>query len=254
MSAKVQNFYIWDNTPNGSVETINDLHINRNGNNIGLSRAYNYALQYANQNGFDYLLTLDQDSRWENFPYYIQLVQDYESKKGNGKVVYFASTSPNDTAYTKIAFGGINSGAIIPTSLLNQTSWGGYNTDFFMDGIDDWLQLEAARNNYINLRIGKQQLFQKFGEGCIGRFLWKRIESPNRSPMRLYGVFRNYMILWRDYELPKEMKIKTIKDWLFRWTKNIILIENNKYLKLKAIAFGLYDGILKRPSRIKKFI
>lgn len=84
------------------------------GGNLGLSHAYNEAWKYASENGYDYLMTMDQDSHWVGLDAYISQISSHESiTKFN--TVYFASTSAgNDTPFTYIYSGGINSGAVIP--------------------------------------------------------------------------------------------------------------------------------------------
>lgn len=221
------------------------------GGNIGLSLAYNEAWKYASKHGYDYLMTMDQDSLWVGLDTYIRQINSHESITQFNSV-YFASTSVgNNIPFTRIGSGGINSGAIIPISFLNQI--GGYNTDFFVDAIDDWLMLEAAKHNVQCLLVGNCHIVQKYGEGGYGRFLGKRFKVANYSPMRLYGVMRNYLILWHDYHLSKAMKKKILKDFFFTWLAKIILGESNKRKKLSAMFAGIYDGLLRRPSRREKY-
>ena len=55
---------LYDNTPGGQdVEALPaDVKYQADVNNGGLSKAYNYSLEIAYENGFDWLLTLDQDT------------------------------------------------------------------------------------------------------------------------------------------------------------------------------------------------
>jgi GT2 family glycosyltransferase len=56
---------LYDNTPEGQDVGMlpADVTYKADVNNGGLPRAYNYALEIAQENGIDWLLTLDQDSR-----------------------------------------------------------------------------------------------------------------------------------------------------------------------------------------------
>lgn len=72
--------------------------------------------------------------------------------------------------------------------------------------------------------------------------------------MRLYGVMRNYLILWHNYSLPVELKRKIVKDFFLTWTIKILLGEKNKIKKIKAIFTGVFDGLFQRKSRRVKFL
>ena len=221
------------------------------GGNVGLSLAYNVAWKYASEHGYDYLMTMDQDSRWVDLETYVGQIKSHESITQFNSV-YFASTSAgNNVPFTPIDSGGINSGAVIPIRFLDKI--GGYNTDFFVDAIDDWLMLEAAKHHMECLLVGNSHIVQKYGEGGYGQFLWKRFKVANYAPMRLYGIMRNYLILWHDYHLSNELKKKIVIDFFFTWFAKIVLGESNKRKKLLAMFAGICDGILRRPSRREKY-
>ena len=163
-----------------------------------------------------------------------------------------STTAGNSVPYTCIDSGGINSGAVIPIRFLNKI--GGYNTDFFVDAIDDWLILEAKKNNLQCFVVGNSQIVQKYGEGGYGKFLGKKFKVTNYSPIRLYGVMRNYLILWHNYSLPVELKKKIVKDFFLTWTIKILLGEKDKIKKIKAIFTGVFDGLFQRKSRRVKIL
>lgn len=148
MSKYIDNFFLWDNTPGGCGKDnflgyIISRRENAGAGNIGLSQAYNEAWIYASKYGYDYLMTMDQDSRWVGLDVYISQIESHENKTQFNSVYFVSTTAGNSVPYTCIDSGGINSGAVIPIRFLNKI--GGYNTDFFVDAIDDWLILEAKK-------------------------------------------------------------------------------------------------------------
>ena len=255
MSKYINDFFLWDNTPDGCGKDnflgyIISRKKNAGGGNVGLSQAYNEAWIYASKYGYDYLMTMDQDSRWRGLETYISLIESHENKTQFNSVYFVSTMAGNSVPYTCIDSGGINSGAVIPIRFLNTI--GGYNTDFFVDAIDDWLILEAKKNNLQCFVVGNSQIVQKYGEGGYGKFLGKKFKVTNYSPMRLYGVMRNYLILWHNYSLPVELKRKIVKDFFLTWTIKILLGEKNKIKKIKAIFTGVFDGLFQRKSiRVK---
>jgi glycosyltransferase involved in cell wall biosynthesis len=55
-------FYIHDNSPEPSPPPLKELYYIHSGDNCGLSQAYNQAARYAKENGFQWILLLDQDT------------------------------------------------------------------------------------------------------------------------------------------------------------------------------------------------
>ena len=72
---------IWDNSPlevnikkkilEPLVGETDKIIWHGDGNNYCIAPAINYAWHYAQENGFDLLLLMDQDSQWEDFRSYI---------------------------------------------------------------------------------------------------------------------------------------------------------------------------------------
>ena len=84
MSKYIDDFFLWDNTPDGcGKDNFLGYIISRKkkagGGNVGLSQAYNEAWIYASKHGYDYLMTMDQDSRWQGLETYISLIENYEN-------------------------------------------------------------------------------------------------------------------------------------------------------------------------------
>ena len=75
----IDKLLLWDNTPNDNgykdeLISIDEKKIiyKTDGRNRGISAALNYAVTFAANNKFDFLLTMDQDSYLQNFDVYIQ--------------------------------------------------------------------------------------------------------------------------------------------------------------------------------------
>ena len=81
----------------------------------------------------------------------------------------------------------------------------------------------------------------------------KQFTVFNYSPMRLYGIVRNHIILWKKFHLPFKKRYHIVSHYIFRQAFNIVFGEKNKMLKIKALLFGLIDGLLSRKSRINMF-
>lgn len=173
MSKYIDNFFLWDNTPGGCGKDnflgyIISRRENAGAGNIGLSQAYNEAWIYASKYGYDYLMTMDQDSRWVGLDVYISQIESHENKTQFNSVYFVSTTAGNSVPFTCIDSGGINSGAVIPIRFLNKI--GGYNTDFFVDAIDDWLILEAKKIICNVLLLVTAKLYRNMEKVDMGSF------------------------------------------------------------------------------------
>ena len=240
---------LWDNTPGGSRIKIDGLKVYSTGKNMGLPYAYNFAYHYAKEHGFTHLMTMDQDSVWVGFDRYIQQI-----KEKNEIAVYTVSTQFYPKNILQEVYDGINSGSIIPLQILDET--GGFYEDFFVDAVDEYFHYAAREKGFKIYGIqGICYLRQKYGAPTkVSLCGLKSFTVSNYSPMRLYGITRNHIILWKTFKLPLQKRRYIVKYYFIRMFFNIIIGEKNKYLKIKALLMGIYDGLLHRKSRINLFM
>jgi GT2 family glycosyltransferase len=156
-SERIQVF-VYDNSPVATEPfTTQDVVYHHDPSNGGLSAAYNAALSYAAQEGYQWLLLLDQDS--ELLREFVDQVHaatcEYASREdvvaivphvfsGNRHVspssVSLGELRPYSPQTTGIASGeitAINSGAVLRVSFLK--SLGGFDARFWLDYLDHWL-------------------------------------------------------------------------------------------------------------------
>ncbi len=246
----VDRLFVWDNTPDGHIDEIDSTPVRGNGQNIGLAGAYNEGLKVATNEGYDYFLTMDQDTEWEgSMEEYITNIKEYEKNapqryKSLFFVRSFFDTTQYDELYNEILYGGINSGALIPIKFLNDI--GGYPTYFFVDALDDYLQLSATKNGLKNIRVcGDCCILQSYGNPKRANFLGKKFYTYNYSAERYYSILRNYAILLRRFHTPRGFKTKYVKTFLFTNIAKILLGETDKTKKILSILHGAYDGFFK---------
>ena len=250
----VDSIIVWDNSSetNFAPAFLNKekvKYINK-GINLGLSKAYNYAWKYAKENEFSHLLTMDQDSTFEDFGLYLS-----DIKKANEVAIFVPYVEhivfkklKSDIQEVDTA---INSGALIPIEILKATN--GYYEDFLLDMVDEEFFQHARALGYKILKLKNHRLIHCFGNSKEIRLFHKHIcWNVGYSPKRIYGICRNRMIVFHKYHLPK----KDMFIYIFRDFKNFVkmfLFESNKLIKSKAYLYGYFDGIFNKSSRIYKF-
>ena len=241
----VDKVLIWENTPSDlrdKYRFFNEEKVEYCGININsISHALNYAWRYARDNGYDQLLTMDQDSCFENFPRYLkQTIFNENAPTG----IYVPPIKELRIEISK-DFEEINrpitSGMLIPVALIDKI--GGWNEDFKIDAVDDEFCLHAHTLGIKIFAVKDIVMHHRIGEP-IKRMLWGHmITLSNYSPNRLYGIYRNKIILVRKYP-----QFSYMKDDLYSWLRNIVwifLFEGNKVRKLVSIFRGCFAGLTK---------
>lgn len=247
----VNKLIIWENSDLNLEQKENLLNLYNdkvlfcsNNCNCGISLPLNYAWNYARINKYNYILTMDQDSILEKARDYINSIISRQESAIYGP--YVVNTLQDDTKIHNNNFElvdyVITSGCVIPVSILDKI--GGYNTDFFIDGIDVELCYRAKEYGIKTYMSTEYRLIQRFGTPMYTSILGKKIITLNYPPSRLYEMVKNFIILTRTYKLSRKYKNEFILLHLIKTPIKILLAEKNKTKKLLSILSGIKDGWL----------
>ena len=240
----VDKVLIWENTPSDLCENyrfINHKKIEYCGDGINsISHALNYAWRYAQDNGYDYLLTMDQDSCFVDFPRYLkQTILNENAPIG----IY---SPPIDEGRIVRDFEEIDmpitSGMLIAVTLIDKI--GGWDEAFKIDSVDDEFCLHAHTLGIKTFAVKGIVMQHRLGFPVTRRFLGHTIILRNYSPYRLHDIYKNNIILVRKYS-----QFTYIKKNLLNWLKQIfwiLLFEDDKAKKLMSILRGCFAGLTKR--------
>lgn len=225
---------LWQNSPiafeHPKVELCGD------GINRGIGPALNYARQRALSEGYDYLLTMDQDSVWEDFTSYLS--QSFEAPEP-ALLGPFVNEKPTGQGFEPSLL-LITSGMLVPASLLRLL--GPWREDFAVDALDVDYVLRAAALGIPAYKVCAGTLRQQFGQ----RHKEGLFHVYGYSPDRLYSIYRNHMLLFRQYgEVAEPVKKMFYKRWFGSRPIRILLGEHQRWSKFKAIFQGIRDS--RRP-------
>lgn len=248
----VDRILIWENTPDEKIfdyRFLDNEKVEYCGDGVNsISHALNYAWRYAESNGYDYLLTMDQDSVFEDFNQYL----DYTiNNKSLPKGVWGPVISSKEIPAKKVCddpfwefkspLGVMTSGMLLYLPIISQL--GGWNESFAIDCVDQEFSLKARRmgvkeftiNTILNHHLGNPQEV---------RILGHQVRLFNYSPLRYYSIYRNNIRLIKMY--PEEVYFKEyfICCWIgsIKW---ILLLEKHRIKKLYYIFKGIISGYLK---------
>jgi rhamnosyltransferase len=225
------------------LQEINHVIIIPYHENKGISKALNDAVELAESKGFDWIMTMDQDSSFEKLMIekYVEQFSLLPNKEMIAAVgpVSESKNNPDTGEKTINVTSLITSGSLVNIGITKKI--GGFNEKLFIDEVDHEFCYRAILQGYSILQFPEIFLQHKLGELTSIPLPFGRKTNPRslHSPLRLYYMVRNscYMISTFKTAFPEEMKRKKT-DVLVK-IKNSLLFEKNKLKVIKYVAKGL---------------
>lgn len=245
--AQVDELIIFDNTPkkpdwlSDFVNTNNKIKYVGFQKNMGVSYALNYAAKYFSESGFDYLLTMDQDSIVPQ-DMVQKLLKVIEKDESIGIVTPIHGNKYNTNAVQENKLQKLSvaktSGNLLSLAAFQKT--GVFNEDLFIDYVDIEYCMRLNITGYKVIQCNSVILEHNEANISEKRFFFKTVYPYNHSPIRLYYKTRNRFYLMDSYKdtFPEYFEIER-KSFINNIIK-VVLYENKKILKLKLSLIGYY--------------
>lgn len=166
------------------------------GDNTGVAHALNVGARMARDDGYQYLLMMDQDSR--AFSGMVPALMSVMGSEPQAAIV--ASSQPGDD----LGEGWCDvMNPITSGSLLRLRVWadiGPFFEELFIDLVDVEYALRARCAGYGVLRARGALLLHQLGDARIHRWFWiGRVGSSNHSSSRRYYITRNTLLVGELY-------------------------------------------------------
>lgn len=250
---EVDKVYVFDNTRNGSLIK-NDLQNLPNvdyrcmGKNLGLPKVLNEASHVAIKEGYDWLLTMDQDSTFleASLKKYKDCFDHFENKE---TVAMFGTS--NERAVTsstvECAFEEnvclMTSGTLLNLRLFNKI--GNFDEALFIDCVDHDYCIRSILAGYRTIRFSNVFLLHELGHSVYAAsikslFLIKKNKEVH-SPIRLYYMVRNMLYLTKKFEESKVPAVTQLKKDVFSRVKIALLYSRKTIAILKYVKMAYKD-------------
>lgn len=220
------------------------------GENHMIAAAVNLAWKYAEQNGYELLLIMDQDSRWEDFAAFRRQVE--MCVQDNPRRVYCPYVTGNDTFEIEKAVQErrtfINSGTVIPVSMLSAI--GGVDEIFSLDALDYDTARRILIAGYSIVCLTQHRLYHVIGRlQRMGQF---DVLTSNYSAERTYSIARSHILYLRKHwhTLTTREKWYIIKEHYIKMPLRILLADPEKRVRMKQFFKGMHDGMTCKNSKI----
>jgi rhamnosyltransferase len=273
---------IIDNTPieaSVNLPKSGNIKVHKLNDNYGLATALNIGLQLAGKEQYENIFLLDQDSRpFESFfkemlkfkaeidvlisncALYVPNFYDRNSKTF-AKFPSLTRFSLKHTACDVMQSGPCSRTTIAITSgtLINYTKYqkiGPLKDEYFIDFIDNEYCLRLYKLGYrlaINCNV---TLDHAIGARIVRKFIGFTIKPNFHSALRRYYIARNGVRTSLAYAYHYPSYIPLILARMIHELFSIILFENCKYTKIKAMIYGIYHGFIGRMGKcqVESFI
>jgi len=214
------------------------IHYLDNEGNKGIAHALNRGAQEALKEKYDFLLTMDQDSKASAHmlsailtclshidmskigilsPFHASPIHKYSKEKGcvEKRVV-------------------MTSGNLLSLKAYKES--GPFMEELFLDYVDNEYCLRLRTYGYKVLQVSEAVLFHHLGELSLHHIFGKPVYCYNYPPVRYYYRTRNVIAI--RHRLEAFWGVEILKDMI-----KIVLFEKEKLNKLQYIYFGIRDAI-----------
>lgn len=228
------------------------VNVKYNSTNLGIATALNQGVNYAAENGYDWVVTFDQDSLAPT-DYIQSMIRAYDNCDNNESiaiispryqtitsVISFARKDTKNMLFSQIKT-TITSGNIVRISALQ--SVGLFNDSFFIDYVDHEFCLRVRSQKWLIIESQKSLLSHNLGNSTLHKIANINIVTTNHSAIRRYYKYRNLIATLKKYYWFEPWEtIVNFKSLIFEPLK-ILLFEEEKLSKISGIAKGVLDGI-----------
>lgn len=221
--------------------------------NLGVAPALNLAANKALEAGYDFLLTMDQDSRVT--PGMIDIM--FDSVKGLNFLevgiiapthLNYSGMNPNISEPYSEVLTTMTSGNLLNLKIYKLV--GPFMDELFIDYVDNEYCLRLIKHGYKIIQSNVAVLVHNLGSIKRINVGYRYIGTTNHSSMRRYYITRNRFYVWSKYKHVARDFVSKDKLRFIAEMRNILLFEDDKISKFIMIYKGYRDYKKKRFGKI----
>ncbi len=233
-----------------NIETFQD------GVNKGIGERLNFAISQTIDNGYDWLLTMDQDSRFtqQNLEAYIKTIATIEKSKKISQVgieYFYEEKQPEKNIILRETTHVITSGTFINLRAISVI--GLLREDLFIDEVDTEFSYRTIEKGWKNFVCIGVYIIHNLGEK-VTAYSFKNLQKSGRTlhaPIRIYYITRNYLFVKKMYKKLLPSTFKQRDKTLLNTFKNNLFYNKEKIKILKMIIRGYVDF---KKDKLGKFV
>ena len=246
---QVEKLYISDNSEPSldnaileEVKKLSNIEYLGHKSNLGISPALNKAAERAIEDGFEYLITMDEDGVASE-GMVKSLLDEIQSSPNIGIVaaehVNLKFQKEPTEKKTKEVLYTMTNGNII--SLAAYQKVGEFLEELVIDHLDHEYCLRLKKNGFKVLKTTKAIVYHTLGKASKKKLLFFHLYPTNHSPGRLYYRTRNRFYVDRVYKKIFPEYVREDRKNMLREMLEIFLYDDDLWKKVKMMFRGYLD-------------
>ena len=214
-----------------------------NGGNEGIAKRLNQMANLAIKDGYEWLLTMDQDSYFnpDHISSYLEYMQAYAD---TSQVAMFGVETVQKPEligdFTEKVIKLITSGSLLNLALYPTV--GPFDENLFIDEVDYEYCYRAGRKGYSIIQFTHIYLEHQLAKDVKVKTLTGSVKKTKlHPPLRSYYMFRNYLYVRAKYKAHYPKEIREQGAALFHWLKNNLFYGSSKWDTLKMLFRAVSD-------------
>lgn len=221
-----------------------------NEENLGIATALNIGVKDALKQGYNWILTMDQDSKVSSnmiekmFEVYSTIDEserkDILSIFPNFVDERIQSIEENSemNAYEYVD-ADITSGNLLKAEVFDKVGF--FDDSLFIDLVDTDFCMRLNEENIKMIKVRDAILYHSLGESQTVKSIFGKFNTSNHSALRRYYMTRNRFYTWEKYKDLNSFTLNRDKKLFKKEFIKIILGENDKINKIKMVFKGYKD-------------
>lgn len=241
-----------------------------NSENLGVAEGLNIGIKHCLEQGFDWVVTLDQDSSVSS-DFLLQAAATFAIASQNDDRVVSISPSlfpyikenlkvdlqskevsnPSSTIDCKyeIVHTCLTSGNILLLNVVLELGF--FDKHLFIDHVDHDFCFKLNKNDYKIIKAINCVLFHDIGIPTPHKLFFKTFQTRNHTPLRIYYIFRNSLFMYARYmSTEPRWVLYDFRTNLCNRLLKILLWENKKIEKIRYAVRGIADAVFGNMGRI----
>ena len=271
IAAQVGGVVIVDNGSNGAAISMlrglahtSSVKLIENRRNLGVAAALNQGFQAAQQDGYPWVISFDQDSAVAA-DLLQELVAIFGAIPDKGSVAVIGANSvdpetgitflrrlPSTAAGYLLQTTVVTSGSLMPVGVVQRL--GGFRSDFFVDHVDHEFCLKARRHGYRVYSSVKVLMEHSIGSYQLHSLLGVKVLCLNHSALRWYYIVRNFVVLALGYATREPVWLLRTLFYFTAFLVGACLYEKDRMNKLRHVRAGVVDGWRGRMGEMQQGI
>ena len=221
-----------------------------NEENLGIATALNIGVRSALKQGYNWILTMDQDSKVSKnmVEKMLEVYNGIDEKERKDILSIFPNfvdervqsiEENSDMDTYEYVDADITSGNLLRAEVFDKVGF--FDDSLFIDLVDTDFCMRLNEKNIKMIKVRDAILYHSLGESQSLKSIFGKFNTSNHSALRRYYMTRNRFYTWEKYKDLNSFTLNRDKSLFKKEFVKIILGEKDKVNKIKMVFKGYKD-------------